>query len=58
MNKTHYIFKLTYSNGDTFVKQFNAFDALTAWGNFNKWVEGFVYGKDNSVLINVSMCIE
>lgn len=51
----HHIFTLTYSNGDTYVKQFNARDALTAWRNFNKWVEGFEYGVDDSILVNIAL---
>lgn len=54
----HYIFTITYSNGTEFKKQINSFDTLTAWRRFTDWMQGFEYGPDNSIAINVAMEIK
>ena len=36
----HYVFTITYSNGVSFSKQINAFDAMTAWRKFTDWMQG------------------
>lgn len=51
----HYVFTITYSNGVSFSKQINAFDAMTAWRKFTDWMQGFEYGADNSIAVNVSL---
>ena len=54
----HYIFTITYSNGTEFKKQINAYDTITAWRKFTSWMQGFEYGTDNSIAINVAMEIQ
>ena len=54
----HYIFTITYSNGTEFKKQVNAYDTITAWRKFTDWMQGFEYGPDNSIAINVAMEIQ
>lgn len=54
----HYIFTITYSNGTSYQKQINTYDALTAWRRFTDWMQGFEYGTDNSIAVNVALTIE